>query len=626
MSTTGISASSITGTGIDVKTIVSQLMYLEREPYRQMQTQKAELQQMSSAWDTVASNVTYVYDAVESLSEASGFGAKTTSSTNSDLVTATATSSATVGSYDVVVTNLATTSSWVTNTTYSSTSQALTGSPQNFTIQVGDGEAVTINLDSSNNTLEGLKSAINRADAGVAASIIKDSSGYRLLVTSQTSGTEGEITISGAPADLGLSAKVTAEDASFTVDGVDFTSSSNTVSDAIEGLTLKLSGESASHTTLTVANDTASVNKAISNFVNSYNNLITFINNQFTASEDPDQNSILAGDSTLRDIQGNVLDLVSSSVPGLDQEYTTLAQIGIEMENDGKLSIDSGVLQEALENDFEQVQNLFQSLGSTSDNRTSYVTASADTKAGNYALSISQVATQATEISTSSFSGSETFDQTLRISLNAEDALDIAVIGTLSEVVSTINDKAEQEGLDFRALDVVQGGNHYLQIYSLEYGSTQSIKIEESGGSAFGFSGTTKSGLDVIGSFDGGASTTGVGQLLTAPSGADSEGLAVRVSGTTTGDYGTISFSRGYADLLSSTLSYYTDTSGGPLALAKNSLADQIDDIDDKMLVLEDQLAQKEDMLLAEYSAANQALQNMSATLSTISQMTANLS
>lgn len=625
--------SSISGTGLDVQGLVSQLMYVEREPIRQLQTQRATLQSQKQAFETVNSNLAGVYSAIEGLRSSSDFGAKSATSSDTAYLTATASSEAVAGVYNFKVTNLATTATEATSTYHATTSESF-AAEGTLSIAVGSGAAVTVDVSaaSNTNTLEGLKSAINSSGADVTASIIQDKSGYRLMLSSNSSGTAGNVTFSSTTTALqtelfGSSSPVSAvaEDAAFTVNEISFTSSSNTVSDAVEGLTVNLLDEGTKNISVTVAEDTSKVQAAVESFVANYNTLTSFLNAQFTYSTDQTENPPLAGNSDLRRIQSDILGLVSSSVSGLDQELRNLSQIGIEMNNDGTLTVDDEKLTTALEDDFDQVRNLFQTYGSSSDTHLKFVSSGSSTQAGSYSVSVSSAAAQASASST--YATPLTQAETLKVLLNSSSfSVTLSAGASLSSIISTINSEAQNQGVGVRAVD---GGSSLLKIFSLEYGSSQQLSFTETDPdypetalNQLGLNSTSVTGLDVIGTING-ATATGSGKYLTGATGDAADGLTVEVSpsqelNTPT----TFSFSKGYATLLSDKLDYFTNTLNGPVILAQNGLDRMMADMDDRMLQMENRLQTVEDMYMKQFTAADESLRKMSTAMAALNKQT----
>src|SRR5690606_2298001 len=251
------------------------------------------------------------------------FSARKASSSMTELLTASASSTASPGNYQLQVARLALFDNFASQSSFASSDQTIgTGS---FELTVGS-ETVTITIDSSNNTLSGLRDEIRKAGIPVNPSIIYDGSGYRLTLTSKESGAENAISISNnnltladgsTPFSLARTHQIgdiSELDASFTVNGLQVTSSSNQVKDVIEGVALNLHGTSESTITLSVTNDVETTKTAIGDFVTAYNEVYSFINSQFQVVEATERAGTLAGDYLLRNIQSVLAAIVSGSV------------------------------------------------------------------------------------------------------------------------------------------------------------------------------------------------------------------------------------------------------------------------------------------------------------------------
>jgi flagellar hook-associated protein 2 len=297
-------------------------------------------------------------------------------SSNNNVVSATADNGTAAGSHTVVVNSLATTSAAYSAPQKSATSALPTGT---LTIQVGSNSAgkliVPVDTKSGDpDTLSALASYINQQNAGVTASVITDGSEAVLSLVSQTSGTAGDLKIAdntGGSGGLDIQMAKDSEgntlgtEASLTVDGVPVTSGSNTVSGAISGVTLTLSGTSADPVTLDVQPDLTQVSTGINNFVSAWNQLMNDINTQNTYSGSGSAPPLM-GDPSLDLLQSQLLNDITTSLNG-NGAAVNLQSIGIQLQQDGTLSVasssssDSMDLNDALANDFSAVQNLFQS-------------------------------------------------------------------------------------------------------------------------------------------------------------------------------------------------------------------------------------------------------------------------
>jgi flagellar hook-associated protein 2 len=321
MGTVGLSFGSPTsGTGFNVSSTVSQIVANLQNVETPWQTQLSELQSQ----DTVISNLGTLFSNLSNdLSQLTDFqgilAQKTGSSSNTNVLELTAaSSSATAGTHTVVVNSLAQTSSGYL-TEIANASDTLSGS---ITLQVGNGAAQTVTLNSSDNTLAGLAAAINTSGVGITASVLADATGSRLSLVSGTSGANGDITVSAnsivdtsnSNAALSYTSAVTGANASLTVDGVNLTSASNTISNLIPGVTFQLLSASSSPVQVVIGNDNSDVESTVNQFVTDYNSLISALNTQEgdTSSGTPEP---LFGSPTLSLLQEQLLSGLDSQNP-----------------------------------------------------------------------------------------------------------------------------------------------------------------------------------------------------------------------------------------------------------------------------------------------------------------------
>lgn len=360
----GSSSSSTTsgtglGQGINVQQFVQYAVADQQANITALQTQQTTLGSQTGELSTISTDLSNLDDAVFALSNPLGaLNGEAASSSNSSVVSATASGSATPGSHSITVNSLATTSSYYTNALSSSNS---TISPGSFQIQVGSNSPVTVTVNSSDNTLSQLAASINNQNIGVTASVIQDANGYRLALVSNSSGAPGDITVSSnTGTGLNFTKAVTGTNASLVVDGIPISSASNTVSNVINGVTLSL-GSAAPNTSVAVnvSPDTSQATTAINNFVSAWNTVITEINNQFKVASDGSGGGALEADNTLQQAQSMLLSAISYSVSG-NNGMVNLASIGVNMNDDGTLTVDNGALSSALASNFSAVQNLMQ--------------------------------------------------------------------------------------------------------------------------------------------------------------------------------------------------------------------------------------------------------------------------
>ena len=370
MSTSSVNLSSVLSSindafsgktsGIDVQSTVNAMMQIEEQPEVQMQQQQSDISQQISLLSGISNDLQALYTAANSLQDITGgLTAKTATSSQSDIVTATADNTAAIGNHTVTVSNLATVSSSYSNPVPST--QQLGG--VEIDVAYGDpnnpSNTDKIVIPSGDNTLQQAADYINSSNDGVTANVVTDANGSRLALVSKTSGAAGNLTVTSSA--LNFTQGIAGVDAQLNVDGVPIDSSTNTVTSALPGVTLDLASASPNTpVTITVAPDTSQATQTINSFVSAYNTVINDINSQFTLDANGNEGP-LADDSGLRSLQSQLLSAISYSVSGTGQ-YVNLQSMGIEMQDDGTLQVNSSVFNDAINNDYQDFQNFFQSL------------------------------------------------------------------------------------------------------------------------------------------------------------------------------------------------------------------------------------------------------------------------
>jgi flagellar hook-associated protein 2 len=399
MSTSGINLSSLlsalgsSSSGINVSSAVSQEMAALSAPEQQWESEQTTLQTQTSALNQIQTDVSSLETSLTALSDPAGaLASMTATSSDTDVVQASAASGTAAGSHVVIVNNIASTASSYSNSVASSSTALPSGG---FTIQVGSGPATQITIGSGVDTLDQLASYINTQNLGVTASVINDSSGSRLAIVSNNSGAANGFTISGATG-LTFTQASAGQDASLTVDGIPIDSASNTVTGAVNGLTLNLVGAApGGQVTVTIAPDSNAVSQAITSFVSAYNTAIGDVNTQYTVNGS-NQEGPLSGDSTVQMLQNMLLS--AGGYSGGGNGVSTLEDLGISMNNDGTLTVDSSTLNNAIQNNFSAVQNFMQ--GASSNGFASFL--------GNQLNTLTEPATGAFTVDLQSISSENT--------------------------------------------------------------------------------------------------------------------------------------------------------------------------------------------------------------------------
>ena len=373
-------------TPIDVQSLLNSALAAAQAPLTNLQKQQTTEQIQSAALQVIGNDVTALTTAAQALTNTNGaINALTASSSDSTVLTASADSFAQAGTHSIVVNSLATTASYYTNAVATATTTLAAGT---FQIAVGSGTPATVTIDNTDNTLNGLSAAINAQNLGVTASVITDASGARLALVSNTSGSTGGITVSGNTTGLTFHLAASGSNASLTVDGVPVNSASNTVAGVIPGVTLNLNGASPGETvTLSLAPDVSQASTAVNQFVTAWNKVIGDINTQFAVSPNGTGGGPLEADNNLRDIQNQLLAAISGSISG-NSGLVNLASIGINLNTDGTLSLNSATLSSALNTNFAAVQNLLQGTSGVGAFLSSTLNQISDPTQGSIALDV----------------------------------------------------------------------------------------------------------------------------------------------------------------------------------------------------------------------------------------------
>ena len=654
-----ITASTGIGSGIDINGLVNSIVSAEGTPVKnRLDIREAELQAKLSAYGSLKGALSAFQTSLTSLKTLSTFDQRSSSSSDEDVATITANNTAAIGSHSLNITQLAKSHKLVTNsalTNFTSETDTLgtgtltfqfgttTTSPYGFT-QNADKASVDVVI--TDGSLKGIRDAINDANVGATASIVYDGSEYRLSIVSDDTGADNSmaITVTNDP-DLSntdasglsllayngdaqnLALSEAALDAEFKIDGIDLTSATNKVTSAISGLTIDLKAIGA--VDLTISRDTSFVNTNISSFVAKYNALITTTND--LASYDPDtgQAGSLNGDGVLRNIVSRIRSTVSSPIEGLT-ETRILAEIGITVSGtDGTLVLDNNKLNSAMSSDLNAVLSLFAEVGNPTDALIDFESSTDNTQAGEYAINITQLATQGNAAGSSAANLTITQDSNDSLTLSIDGVaatitLTAGVYGSASalaaEVQARINGSSEFSDAGVSAKVTESGG--VLTITSNSYGSDSKISV--SGGNALtdllGTVGVTN-GLDVAGTI-GGYEATGEGQYLTGTQAA--AGLEIKITGGSTGDRGTVNFTSGYAKQLDDYLSELLD-SEGLFTTVTDGVQDRIDSIGTQREELARRLTSIEERVRAKFIAMDAIVATLRSTSDFLAQQLASL-
>ena len=367
------------GSGIDLNTMLTQLVAVERRPLEQMRAEASKLQTKVSSFGQIQSLVSRVQDAANTLKGASLWSQSTAKSANEAVVTAVGGSSAAPGSYAVTVTSLASAQTLSSGTTFPDAS-ALVGAGT-LTLELGSWSAgqaaftpkagsTAVALDvTAADTVQTLRDKINSLGTGITASLVNDSNGTRLALRSAATGAVNGFRIGAADADgngtdlAGLS-RVAFDppggangllwgqggaDAVASVNGVPVTSSSNELSGVVEGLTLRLRGQSATPVEVDVSPDRAAVTEAVKGLASAYSELAKLIGEQIRYDPSSRVGGPLQGDSAVGGVLARLRGVINNP-SGATTTFPRLSDIGLELQRDGMLSLDGAKLEKSLGN------------------------------------------------------------------------------------------------------------------------------------------------------------------------------------------------------------------------------------------------------------------------------------
>jgi flagellar hook-associated protein 2 len=383
------------GSGLNVESMVTQLMAVERQPLTQMQTEASNIDTKISAYGKIQSYMSTLRDAASAMTKPATWGDSTAASGDASVVSATGGTSAVAGSYAVSVQQLASAQSLASSAYASSASVVGEGDlkielgtwsadQSSFTPQAGH-STVSVSIGAGD-TLAQVRDKINSAGAGVTASIVTDASGARLVMRSGATGeanafrvivtdTDGNSADNNGLSRLGydpsagvspMSRTLKAADAKATVDGLAVTSPTNTLADVVQGVTLKLGKVSADPVEVTVSSNTDSIQKAVTDFANAYNDLAKYLTTQTSYNATSKSAGSLQGDASVNALRSALRGLGSGNSTA-SSVVQRLADIGLDPQADGTLKVDKSKLADALGSKLGEVKKLFATSSGATD-------------------------------------------------------------------------------------------------------------------------------------------------------------------------------------------------------------------------------------------------------------------
>jgi flagellar hook-associated protein 2 len=510
-------------------------------------------------------------------------------------------------------------------------------------------ETIEVSDANKNTTLSGLRDYINQGDYGFSATIVNDGNGYRLTLTSKDTGAANSMEVTVVDDDAtstdnsGLSQlafnenaqasmiqTVQSQDATLSINGLEITRDSNTVTGAIDGLTLNLSqADPGNPVTVTVGAGTEDIKSAIVEFVDGFNGLLSNINS-LTAYNADSAAGVLIGDYTVRNITTQIRNVLSTTVSQVSSSFQSLAELGITSDKQGLLEVDNRVLDEALSGNADDVASIFTEQGRASDSGITFLSSSSDTQSGFYSVNITQMATQG-EITAGTVNSltiddsNDTFSVNVdginsrNITLNQGAFADGAELA--AHIQAQINNDATLKAVGSSVTVAYDTLNNNFKITSQKFGDDSSVNIisvDTNTASTLGLevaSGTQ--GVDVAGTING-QSAEGSGQTLTSISGT-SRGMVLAITSGAAGSRGSISLTKGITETLDNLLTSFL-ADDGFISTREEGFNDELEKITELRQKLDDRVSSLEARLVQQFSAMDALISQLNATSSYLTQ------
>lgn len=384
------------GSGLDVNGIITQLMNIEKQPLTALDTKEAGYQSKLTSYGTLKSAVGSLQSAARALKSTTLYSSMSAKTGDSAVFGASANTAAQAASYSIQVVDRAQTQA-ISSQAFPTITSDVAVADGKIKIELGtfsggiftadpDKTASTINIAATGSSLEEIRDAINNANAGVRANLVYvGDAGYKLTLTSKDTGAKNSIKLTvmdtsdvvqndntglarlsfdpAAAAGTGkeFDVNTVAQDAHLKIDGLDVYRTTNTISDAITGVTLSLASQGT--TTLTVSKDSSSAKSALDAFVKAYNDVSKQLREATAYNASTKQGSILTGDSGARSLQTALREMIGYSRSAAGSSFATLSDLGIALQRDGSLIFSSSKFDAAMSSSTTNVGDL---LGSTS--------------------------------------------------------------------------------------------------------------------------------------------------------------------------------------------------------------------------------------------------------------------
>lgn len=464
-------------------------------------------------------------------------------------------------------------------------------------LRVGS-STVTV-VDTGDRSLAGVVAAVNGANVGVgAAAIRQQDANWYLQLTSASSGSAGRVVVGAT----GWTTLAEARDASLVVGSgpgaLTVTSSSNTFTDVMPGVTITAKAVTTSPITVSVSRDEAATADAVQALLTTANTLLADIKSQTRYDAVNRRGGPLTGDATVRSLAVQIRAAVTETVAGLT---SGVSSVGITTQRDGTFALDRAAFTAALRADPAVVDRLFRRSGSSAGTNTTFVGADDSTAAGTYAVAVTTAATRATSAVVEAIPG-----RTLGVRIGSTSAsVPVAAGASPAEIVAALNSAVSSAGLGV----VASVSGNGLVVTSATYGAAGGFELNTN--MAGGGSWTTHTGVDVVGTVDN-VAAIGVGRRLSVPadSSSSAKGLQIEVAPNVTGSLASVTYSPGAAARLTRLLAQLTG-SGGPVTTASAGYDTRVGEFARQISRFEEKLQAREEQLRAQWSKVQTTLSGL---------------
>lgn len=652
--------------GLDTNGIITKVMDLAKRPQTQLKNEKVADQTKLAAWQDLNTRVLAVKMKADALATQKSINKYSVTTSDQTKLTATATSDAAPGAYFIKVMNraqghqVAGQAKGVPNPTPFTSTTADIGTGR-LSFQVGSDTSLDrdtskdffVDINSANNTLQGARDAINKANKGVQATIVNtgttSSPSYQLLLTSTATGDQSQFTVNAGDTSLdfstvtqkGIDANIQLGDGENST-AIDIHKATNTIDDLIPGVSLNIVDVDKTKTIkVDVSRNTAAVKTAIQDFVTQFNDLNKAVNDQFVVDPTTGNAGALMGDWDLQDLQQSLMSVVTNTVPGAEKNYSSLAAVGVTLNMTGDLQIDDATLSNAIETAPDKVVSLFAAGMQSDSTYVSYLASGSNTQASGtdgWSVDVTQPATKA------QVTGAKAIPLD---GLGSSEILTVSAIGgksraislslgmKLSQIVGEVNTYSAETGVAAVATDADgnvssdSAQNLYLTLRSARYGLAYDVSAFSSRSNGEGFDDSTGIGTkpvtgtdpkgelgnqkgflgsDVQGTING-EYAYGLGQVLTSDPETNklaSKGLALLIASDAPMTTRVV-FTKGVGTMIRDTLTNMTSTTG-TVTKAENGLNDRMLELDKQIADWDTRLQTQQDRISAQFSAMESQL------------------